>query len=831
MIASARLFIQSRLGRTLLATLLLIAASAASAYTQWQSAGSVDSIRDETPRRVLLFAGNSIARIELIADDVARVRWAGGQRHFSPDSSWAVTGRLTPPAISKNRTDTSITLGTRSLVVTIGLRPLRLRFTDPQGRLLNQDSKKGMCWSGKQVRVWKTKPPDEQYLGFGEKSGRLDRTSSAVAMWNSDIPAYSPDTDPLYQSIPFFYGLRAGAAYGIFLDNPFRTSFDMGKESRDEYSFGAEDGELNYYVFAGPEPKAALQRYTELVGRMPLPPRWSLGYQQCRWSYTPDARVMEIASRFRSLRIPCDVIYLDIDYMDGFRIFTWNPKTFPQPRNLIKGLAEQGFKTVVIIDPGIKADSGSTVFRSGMSGDHFVRNADGSLYLGDVWPGQCAFPDFSNAGTRRWWGQQFAGLLADGVRGWWNDMNEPSLFNTATKTIDLAAIHQPDFGPATHAGLHNVYGMQMTRATYEGVRTLLPEQRPFVLTRASYAGGQRYAAAWTGDNVASWEHLRMALTMCLNLSVSGQPFVGADIGGFIGVPSGELFARWLQLGVFTPLMRAHSAVRERDKEPWEYGERFTDINRETISLRYQLLPYIYTVMEQSSRTGLPAMRPVIFMHPDAGGKAWVDDEFLFGNDILIAPALSEGMTARSVYLPPGNWYVFPSSKRFRGDTTVTIEVPIESIPFFVRAGAVLPTQQPVQYSDESPIDPLLLFVYPPIPGGTGISEYYEDDGVSYRYQTGDYLRRTMEQRSEQNRLTVALGACEGTFTPPNRRLILYIVTGQRPREVRVDGSVTREQTMVTGAQTESTWHFDEKKGILSLVLRDTRKNVTVVIHG
>jgi alpha-glucosidase len=781
--------------------------------------------------RLLLFAGNSAASVELIADDVARVRWAGGQRRLSTDASWAVTGRFTPPAVSMNQTDTAITLKTRSIVVTIGLQPLRLRFTDPQGRLINQDSKKGMCWSGKQIRVWKTKPPGEQYLGFGEKSGRLDRSCSAVAMWNSDIPAYTPDTDPLYQSIPFFYSICSGAAHGIFLDNPFRSSFDMGKESRDEFSFGAEDGELNYYVFAGPEPKAVLQRYTELVGRMPLPPRWSLGYQQCKWSYTPDARVKEIASRFRSLRIPCDVIYLDIDYMEGFRVFTWNSKTFPQPRNLIRELADQGFKTVVIIDPGIKADSGYTVFRSGVSGNHFIRKSDGSLYFGDVWPGQCAFPDFSNAGTRRWWGQQFAGLLADGVRGWWNDMNEPSVFNTPTKSIDLAAVHQPDFGPTTHAGLHNVYGMQMTRATYDGVRSLLPDRRPFVLTRASYAGGQRYAAAWTGDNVASWEHLKMALTMCLNLSVSGQPFVGADIGGFIGVPSGELFARWLQLGVFTPLMRAHSAIRERDKEPWEYGKRFTDINRETISLRYRLLPYIYTVMEQSSRTGLPAMRPVVFMFPGAGGKAWVDDEFLFGNDILVAPALSEGMTVRSVYLPPGDWYEFSSSKRFRGDTTLTTEAPIESIPFFVRAGSVLPTQQLVQYSDESPIDSLLLYVYPPPPGGTGISEYYEDDGVSFRYQTGEYLRRTIEQRFEQNRLTVALAACEGTYIPTDRRLILHIITGRHPHEVRVDGSAAREQTVVTGAQAESTWHFDEKRGILSVVLRDTRKNVTVIIQG
>jgi alpha-glucosidase len=805
--------------------LLILSASA-----QWQSAGLVDSLRHDSPTSVLLFAGNSVTRIEFVGRDIARVRFVGGKRLPSVDASWAVTGTFTVPTVFKEKTDSTMTLRTDLLSLQVGLRPLRIRFADGHGRILNQDSPKGMCWSGNQVRVWKNMPWDERYIGFGEKAGKFQRRGTDMTMWNSDIPAYTADTDPLYQTIPFFYGFNGGSAYGIFFDNPYRSTFDMGKETRDEYSFGAEDGELNYYFFAGPDPRLVLQEYTQLVGRMPLPPRWSLGYQQCRWSYTPEARVREIGATFRSLQIPCDVIYLDIDYMQGYRVFTWNATAFPQPRALIKDLAAQGFKTVVIIDPGIKADSAYAAFRSGLSGDSFVRNNDGSLFLGDVWPGTCAFPDFSNAATRSWWGNQFAGLIADGVQGWWNDMNEPSVFNSQTKTIPLAALHRPDIGRPEHAALHNVYGMQMTRGTYEGVLTSRPDRRPFVLTRASYAGGQRYAAAWTGDNVSSWEHLRMALAMCLNLSVSGQPFVGSDIGGFTGKPSGELFARWLQLGVFTPLMRAHSEINSPNKEPWEFGGRFTDINRRTIGLRYRLLPYIYSVMEQASRTGIPAMRPVAFAFPGASGGGWTEEEFMFGDDVLVAPALSEGIEIVTAYLPPGEWYHYWTSERFRGDTTITVSAPIDRLPFFVRAGSSLPTQQPVQFSDQSPIDPLTFTAYPPSAGKSGRSEYYEDDGISFRYRSGEYLRRTITVGTGEGSVTLVLSACEGSYIPPDRVLVLRVAGQQKPREVRLNGGIAREQTGVTSPREGACWRFDAESGGLSIVMKDTRNPVTAIIR-
>lgn len=458
-----------------------------------------------------------------------------------------------------------------------------------------------------------------------------------------------------------------------------------------------------------------------------------------------------------------------------------------------------------------------------------MRQSDGSLFVGDVWPGRCAFPDFSNAAARTWWGEQFQSLLNDGIRGWWNDMNEPSVFNVPTKTMPLDNLHRPDAGPAGHAAIHNVYGMQMTRATYEGVRALAPDVRPFVLTRASYAGGERYAAAWTGDNVASWEHLKMALTMCLNLGVSGQPFVGADIGGFIGMPTPELFARWLQLGVFTPLMRAHSAIGEPNKEPWEYGEDWTAINRSTIELRYRLLPYIYTVMEEASRTGIPAMRPVAFAALSHRNR-WTSEEFFFGNDLFVAPVLNEGQKRRTLTLPEGGWYDFWTSQRYRGDTTITVDAPVDRIPFFVRAGAAIPAQQVLQFSDQAPIDPLTLMIYPPEPGGTGISVLYEDDGNTFEYARGVFARRAVKQQATGRNLRITLTETEGSYAPPARQLVLQVAGIPRPpARVEVDGSVTPEWTTEARGQMPVGWQFEpNSKGIL-VRMPDGSRSVTVII--
>ena len=810
---------------------LLLAFIAAPAFSQWRSAGDVDSTSMSGDTGATLRTVTGRLTLRVIADDLIRVRF---QRRSvdAPDRSWAVVKTVWPhPAVQMRETPESLVITTAELTLVVRKRPLRLTFRNKTGDFIaSDDSSLGMSWNGPEVRVWKTMPPDERYYGFGEKAGSLEKRDAAMTMWNSDIPAYTPATDPLYHSIPFFYGIRAGKAYGIFFDNTARSFFDMGKESRGSYSFGAEGGDLDYYFFYGPAPKKILSRFTELVGHMPLPPRWSLGYQQCRWSYPTESRVREIARGFRSRSIPCDVIYLDIDYMDGYRIFTWNPKAFPDPSRLISDLGAEGFKVAVIVDPGIKADSSYPVFRSGLETRAFVRNPDGSIYRGGVWPGICAFPDFTSDPARTWWGDQFAGLVAAGVRGFWNDMNEPSVFDVPTKTIELTALHDGGGLGTSHATNHNIYGMEMTRGTYEGVRRLLPDERPFILTRASYAGGERYSAAWTGDNVASWEHLAMAIPMCLNMSISGQPFIGADIGGFIGHPSGELFARWLQLGVFTPLMRAHSVINEKNKEPWEYGDVYTDINRETINLRYRLLPYIYTAMAEASKSGIPAMRPMAFEFPEEARFAETADEFMFGPDLLVAPVVTEGDLRRSVDLPQGTWYELLSGVPLEGGNSVTVDAPVGRIPVFARAGSVIPTQQTVQYTSQAPISPLTLYAFPPAGGTESLSPYYEDDGSSFDFAKGEYYRRVFRQSQTGRNRTVTIDAVEGSYVPPPRPVLLRFMGCQTsPAAVRIDSKKLHRVENLTGGDAVE-WTYDGTNKSVIVTFPDSRHSMQVIVE-
>jgi alpha-glucosidase len=812
--------------------LLVFLCAAHPLFAQWRSAPAVDSLSRSGPAGVTFRAGEAAMTVTVLADDLMRIRFTHGTG-LPPDRSRAVVAAAWPTvqAVMNNAPD-AFTITTSALTLRVAKNPLRLSFRDPAGAIISEDAPaKGMGWSGSEVRVWKTMPGDERYYGFGEKAGSFERGNLHMTMWNSDIPAYSAQTDPLYQTIPFFYGMRNGRAYGIFLDNTYRTSFDMGKEARDQYSFGAEDGVLDYYFFYGPAPRTILGRFTQLVGRMPLPPRWSLGYQQCRWSYTPDSRVREIASGFRSRRIPCDVIYLDIDYMDGYRIFTWHPKSFPDPEGLLRELKGMGFTTAVIVDPGIKVDTAYAAYRSGLAGGHFLRYPDGSLFTGKVWPGVCAFPDFTAPAARRWWGDQFAGLAAAGVRGWWNDMNEPSVFDVPGKTVDLGVLHDDEGLKTTHAKNHNIYGMEMTRATYEGARRLLPAERPFVLTRASYAGGWRYSAAWTGDNVSSWEHLSMALAMCLNLGISGQPFVGADIGGFIGHPSGELFARWLQLGVLTPLMRSHSVINEKNKEPWEYGSAFTDINRETINLRYRLLPYIYTVMSASSLSGLPAMRPMVFEHPGDARFTSTAGQFMFGDDMLAAPVLAEGETTKTVELPHGRWHDFWTGRAMNGGATYTVPAPIGHLPLFVPAGATIPMQQIVQHTGEAPINPLTLRTFPSHDGKAYISHYYEDDGSSFAYVDGVSFRRTFTARSVPGQVVLSLSGVEGSYVPPGRGVAVQFVDfgADPPSRVTLNGMRVAKAARGSGSIDGSGWEFDAPARTVIVRVPDSRGPMELVL--
>ncbi len=752
-----------RIHRLVGISLFLIAAPA---MAGWEHIGAAGETGYEPAAAVFRFA-NALVRVEAVNEHVLRVRMTPGST-FGRDFSWAVAdatprGKLKREAVDEGEGYEAFSTG--ALTVRVHTRPFRMEVLDAEGRTLVRDeAARGMgrrrvneeCIA---VRVWQEMPDGVRIYGLGEKAGPLEHSERAFSMWNTDAWGYGPTTDPLYKSIPFFLVEREGRYHGIFLDNPWRTSFDFGKEDRNVMSFGAEGGELNYYVIAGPGPKDVLQRYTDLTGRIELPPKWALGYHQCRYSYYPEARVREIAKTFRAKNIPCDVIYFDIDYMDAYRSFTWHPEWFPDPKKLTDDLKAMNFHTVAIIDPGIKHEPGDAVYDSGTKIDAWLKRPDGEPYVGRVWPGDCVFPDFTNPAVRDWWAGLFPPFLqACGVDGIWNDMNEPANFAGPNKTLPLDVRFDNEGEPAPHRACHNVYGQQMARATLEGIRRTRPDRRPFTMTRATYAGGQRYGAAWTGDNISNWEHLQLSITMTMGLGVSGMPFVGPDIGGFAHGPTPELFARWIQAGSLLPYCRTHTACYNPDQEPWSYGAEVEEIARQSLRRRYELMPYLYTLFEECARTGVPIVRPIWMEFP--GEHPWFEDTaFMLGSDILVWPIVWPDAREGHVSLPPGVWFDWHTGEIHGGGQPVLVPAGLDHLPLFVRAGSIIPMQSAVESTMETPVEPLILDVWP---FGESKGSLYEDDGQSIAYRRGEFCRSEFTCQADEHTITISLPACPQT---------------------------------------------------------------------
>jgi len=635
-------------------------------------------------------------------------------------------------------TDTAIRIETSQLTCRVTRAAGVLTFLDLEGHVINQDAM-GVGWhpSGPVV-CRKRLQPDEHVYGLGERTLGLDLRGRRYGSWNTDPRTYKPGQDPIHLCIPLLLGLRdhGSQGYGIFFDNTFRGYFDLGATETDVLSFGVERGTMCYYFIYGPALSTVVERYTELTGRMHLPPRWVLGYHQSRWSYQPEVRVRKLARDFRQVyRVPCDCIHLDIHYMDRYRCFTWNAERFPDPAKKIADLHTMGFKIITIIDPGIRADHNYWVCQEGLERDAFCTYPDRETrFKGPVWPGDCYFPDFTDPDVRAWWGDLFKGLVGVGVDGIWNDMNEPAIFGLRSTTMPDFVRHDLDGRGGDHAEAHNVYGMQMARATVEGLKRLRPHERPVNITRSGWAGVQRYAMSWTGDNRSDWPNLWLSMPMLMNLGLSGLAHTGPDIGGYSRFATGELFTRWLQMGVFLPFLRAHTFVHSPDQEPWSWGEPYLSINRRYIELRYRLLPYLYTAFWQCAQTGSPIVRPLLLAFQDDLFTHTLDDQFMCGDAFLVAPVVECEGTNRSVYLPKGIWYDFWTDEPFVGLTRVEAEAPLERLPLFVRAGSVVPMGPVMQYVGEKQADILALHVYP----GDGASELYEDDGHTWRFRDGVY---------------------------------------------------------------------------------------------
>ncbi|HWZ99684.1 MAG TPA: glycoside hydrolase family 31 protein [Candidatus Dormibacteraeota bacterium] len=782
----------------------------------WQHIGNVQRVT-KLSDGVEVLTGKVKVRVTVFREGVFRVRVAP-EGIFPKDSSWAVVEEAAAPPVNIEETADGVKLASGSTVVRIKKVPLLIDFLDSAGNVIVADEPSlPMAWDGGRIHVWKKMPADESYFGLGDKAGPMNRRNRSFTMWNTDEFGWQESSDPLYKTIPFFQGFRNGTAYGIFFDNTWRSSFDFGKESRDYYSFGADGGEINYYYFAGPDLKKIIENYTALTGRIPLPPLWALGYQQCRYSYYPEKRGYEIVERLREDKIPADTIYFDIDYQNGYAPFTVNREYFPNFEKMIADFKAVGVHTVLITDLHIKQqEQGYPPYETGMKQDVFVKRADGSLFVGPVWPGPSVFPDFTLTRVRDWWGGLYKDFVGMGVSGFWNDMNEPSVFLTPTKTMPLDNVHRTDDGAKhPHTEIHNVFGMQNVRATYDGLRKLQGDERPFVLTRAAYAGAQRYAATWTGDNSSTWNHLAMSTPQLLSMGISGYGMVGDDIGGFAGTPTADLLTRWFEVGAFNPIYRDHTAKGTGDQEPWVHGPEHEAIRRRFIEERYRLLPYIYTEIEEMSRTGIPLMRPLFLEYPRENGIVGNDHDFLFGRDLFVAPVTTEMLDAQSVHLPPGDWYDYWTAEKHNSKDEIVSHPALDQMPLYVRAGAVIPMQELVQYTGEIPPGGLKLRVYP---GPDCSGSLYQDDGHTYAYQKGEILRVKYSCKMSGNELTINGKLEKNNYKP-----------WWNSTEVRVFGAVAMPKMVKVGGTESHIWSYDEKKHSVTVAVNDALDDWTVEI--
>ena len=702
-----------------------------------------------------------ILQLTVLRDSVLRFRYTT-TGNFEKDFSYAITKYASSGynklLIEEEKDKYVIT--TSKLICKILKENLEVALYDALDGVLINEEEAGFHWEenyqygGNVIKMSKVAQNGESYYGLGDKPVHLNLKGKRYENWVTDSYAYGKDTDPIYKAIPFYTALSNKKAYGIFFDNSFRTYFDFAHERRNVTSFWADGGEMNYYFIYGPQLSDVVESYTDLTGKPhQLPPLWALGFHQCKWSYFPESKVKEITSTFRKLKIPCDAIYLDIDYMDGFRCFTWNKEHFPDPKRMVQELLDEGFKTVAIIDPGIKIDKEYSVFKEALEKDYFCKRADGPYMKGKVWPGECYFPDFTNPAARDWWSGLYKELIGDiGVKGVWNDMNEPAVMEVPNKTFPDDVRHDYDGNPCSHRKAHNVYGMQMARATYQGLKKYIYPKRPFVITRAAYSGTQRYTSTWTGDNVATWEHLWIANIQTQRLAMSGYSFAGSDIGGFAEQPQGELFTRWIQLGAFHPFFRVHSSGDHGDQEPWAFDEDVTAIVRKFIEIRYQLLPYLYTAFWHHVNEGTPILKSLVLFDQDDVHTHYRTDEFIYGDKILICPIMEPNAKGRRMYIPKGKWFNFWTDEIKIGGREKWVDADIDSMPVFVKEGAIIPKYPVQQYVDEKNIEVVTLDVY--YKEGKEDSTLYDDTHDGYDYTKGRYSLRTFKLTGRPTELII-----------------------------------------------------------------------------
>ncbi len=791
---------------------------------------AVKSIGDVTDvqvqgQQLSLMAGVAHVQVSVYSPSVIRVRM--DKQPLGKDMSFAVIAQPAKVKANITQTDNDITITTDSLRMVIGKKPFHTTFYTLDNKVISEDeSGLNTSWVNENVTTYKHMQQGEHFLGLGEKTGNLDRKGNGYTNWNSDTYGYRVDQDPIYSDIPFYIGVHHDLNYGIFMDNTYQSDFNFGASNNRFSSFGARGGEMNYYFIYHKRLADIIASYTTLTGRMKMPPLWSLGYQQNRYSYYPDTEVMRIAQTLREKKIPADGITLDIHYMDKYKVFTWDKQRFPDPVKMNAKLKDMGFKLTVIVDPGVKTEKGYGVFERGLKNDIFIKYSDSTNYTGEVWPGWCYFPDFTGNKARQWWQTEIKKYADDGISGIWNDMNEISTWG---QKMPDNVIFNYEGQMASHLQARNVYGLNMARASYEGFRKAL-NKRPFILTRSGYAGLQRYTAIWTGDNRAEDDHMLMGVRLLTSLGMSGVAFSAMDIGGFTGNPTVPLYTRWMQIGAFTPYFRNHTGVNTKSAEPWAFGEEALEIVRNYIDLRYRLMPYLYSSFYEATQTGMPVMRSLAIDHT-ADEKVYTakfQNQYLFGNSFMVAPFASTD-TYGTVYLPEGRWYDLYTDEAFAGKQEKIFPLTISKLPVFVKESSIIPMQSLVQSTAEKPTDTLTLHVYKGDRNNSFV--YYEDDGESYNYENGAYYKRTMTYNATKKQIT--LGQVDGSVTSKFKHIKLML-HGFDGTSIKVNGKSARSAqefssvlTPISKFDPTGTANSAEGKNVQTLLIDNGSKAITL----
>jgi alpha-glucosidase len=766
--------------------------------------------------------------LDVLDDGVARFHYvANGQAQAERGWIYDLTKFPGPQSAVVHDSANGLQVQTPALSIAVSGATCSIAITSvASGETLWRESAPWTQGTDGSVSIARALAAGEAVYGLGEKTGAANRRGHAYTMWNSD-PAwsdpsgqYQTTSDPIYQSHPFFLSLLSdGHATGAFLDNTRQTAFDVGDADPNGLAMRASAGDVDLFFFDGPSPAGVLEEYTRLVGRAPLPPLWTLGYHQSRWSYTPQQRVLDVASKFRQLGLPADGMWLDIDYMNGYRDFTWDPTNFADPKGMLSTLSASGFKVTTITDPGVKSDPGGSyaAYNDGVSANVFISAASGGLVQAPCWPGNAVFPDFTSPTVRTWWGGQLGAFMDAGVQGTWIDMNEPAVFQKQGFPLDAPVNGEGQ--ATTFQEVKNLYAYLMARATREGQLAAYPNRRPFVLTRAGFSGIQKYAAVWTGDAQSTWDFLAMQPAMLQGLNVSGVPFVGSDVGGFTGGPSPELYGRWFEVGSFSPFFRSHSETGSANQEPWAFGAEVQDLAARVLAVRYALLPYWYESFVATSTTGAPLMRPLWFEYPADAEAQKHTDEWFVGPSILVAPVTAVNVMSRPVYLPAGVFHDFYTGAAYTGPTTVTLPSPLGRVPILVRGGSVIPEVDVQNYVGEKPDVPRHLDVYPGPAGTSTQATLHEDDGETMAYAQGQQSTTSVTLNVSAQEIDLSIGARTGPYAP----------TAPKSVDVRVHGVAAQPSAVkVDGAAVNATW--DGGSRVVVVPIADFTKAQAIAIQ-